>query len=187
MWWSTCVLQRLEDKEVEKTRATFHRKPQPYSPMGRAADLHSGGHGFEFSWCTLFFLKINTFWIHFFKSPALIALLLGTPSMHQNKTWAKLNACHLETRLWLMGYLRSFFTASFFTACWRHRCREKTKYSCGTFLSKPHRKTVVNQLSCRFNHSLSQTFFQFLELFRAFFFLWSQLFELLLFDTKTTV
>jgi len=35
---------RLKTEEVEKTRATFHRKPQPYGSMGRATDVHSGGH-----------------------------------------------------------------------------------------------------------------------------------------------
>ena len=65
MRWSACVLQRVEDEEVEKTRATFHRKPQPCSSMGRAADLHSGGRRFESSWWTpFFFSKINS--IHVF-------------------------------------------------------------------------------------------------------------------------
>ena len=106
MQWSDCILQQVEDEEVEKTRATFHRKPQPYSSMGRAADLHSGGRGFESSWWTLFFLKINTFCMHIFKSPALIALLLGIPSMHQ---WAKLNTRYLGTRLVIAnGYLLLF-------------------------------------------------------------------------------
>jgi len=36
---------------------------------------------------------------------------------------------------------------------------------------KQHRQTVVNQLSCGFNPSLSQTFFRFLDLLRARFFL----------------
>jgi len=31
--------------------------------------------------------------------------------------------------------------------------------TCGTFLSKPLRQTVVNQLSCGLNPRLSQTFF----------------------------
>ena len=41
----------------EKTRATFHWKPQPYSSMDSATDLHSRGCGFELR----FFLNINTF------------------------------------------------------------------------------------------------------------------------------
>jgi len=47
--------------------------------------------------------------------------------------------------------------------------REKTKNSCGTFLSKPHKPTVVNQLSCGSNPSLSQTFFSVSGPFRAHF------------------
>ena len=50
MRWPVGVLQRVKGDEVEKIRATFHRKPQPYSSMGRATDLHSGGRGFESSW-----------------------------------------------------------------------------------------------------------------------------------------
>ena len=34
----------------------------------------------------IFSKKSNTFCIHVFKSPALIALLLGIPSMHRNGT-----------------------------------------------------------------------------------------------------
>ena len=56
----------------------------------------------------------------------------------------------------------------FFAARWMHWCKEKTGNSCGTILSKPHRQTVVNQLSCRFNSRPSQAFFcQILDLFRA--------------------
>jgi len=88
MQWSACFLQPLEDEEMEKTRATFHRKPQPYSLMGSATDLHSGGHGFESSWRTDFFFK-NQYFLHtnFFNS-ALIPLLLGIPSTHWNRTWS---------------------------------------------------------------------------------------------------
>jgi len=50
MRWQACILQRVEGNEVEKTQATFHQKPQPYSSMGKAADLHSGGHGFKSYW-----------------------------------------------------------------------------------------------------------------------------------------
>jgi len=37
--------------------------------------------------------------------------------------------------------------------------KEKTRNSCGAFLSKPRTQTVVNQFSCGFNPSLSQIFF----------------------------
>ena len=43
--------------------------------------------------------------------------------------------------------------------CLRSWYREKTGKGCGTFLSKPQRQTVVNQLNCRFNLCLSQTCF----------------------------
>ena len=58
MWY---VLQRVEDKEVEKSWATFHRKPQLYSSTGNATDLHLGGRGFESNWWTDFFSKIILF------------------------------------------------------------------------------------------------------------------------------
>ena len=41
-----------------------------------------------------FFSKINTYF--FKKKSALIVLLLGIQSTHQNETSAKLDACHLE-------------------------------------------------------------------------------------------
>ena len=160
MRWSDCILQRVEDEEVEKTQATFHRKPQPYGSMGRATDLHSGGRGFESSWWTDFFFlsKINTFvYTFFFFNSALITLLLGITSMYQNRTWAKLNARLLGTRIcWLL--IDSCFR-SFITARWRHWCGGKTVNSCCTFLLKPRRQTLVNHLSCGFSPTLSQTFF----------------------------
>ena len=64
--WSDCVLQQAEDEEVEKTRATFHQKPQPYDSIGIATDLHSGGRGFESSWWTDFFFKNQYFCIQYF-------------------------------------------------------------------------------------------------------------------------
>jgi len=71
----------------------------------------------------------------------LITLLLSIPSTHRNETWAKLNARHLGTRIcWLL--INSYF-CSFITARWRHWCKGKTVNSCCTFLSKPHRQTVV--------------------------------------------
>jgi len=142
MWWLHCVLQWVEDEEVEKTRATFHWTPQPYSSMGRA--VHSGGRRLKFSRWTLFWKSILFVY-------TLIVLLLGITSTHG--TWVKLNALHLGTRLWWL-LMDICFRSTAFTARWahwRHRYREKTKNSCGTFLSKPHRQTVVNQLSCRFN------------------------------------
>jgi len=98
-----------------------------------------------------FLLKINTFCTHFLNL-ALIPLLLGIPSTHWNGTWAKLNTHHLGTRIcWLL--IDSCFCL-FFTARWRHWCREKMVNSCCTFLSKPHRQTVIYHLSYGFNPSL---------------------------------
>ena len=84
-------------------------------------------------------------------------LLLGIPSMHWNGTWEKLNASHLGTRLWWL--LMDIFFCWFFTARWRYWCKEKTGNRCGTFLSKPRRQTVVNQLSCGLNPSQNQTYY----------------------------
>ena len=61
MQWSACVLRLLEDEEVEKTQATFYLKPQPYSLMGKATDLHSGGRGLESRWWTDFFFEYRCF------------------------------------------------------------------------------------------------------------------------------
>jgi len=94
---------RLKTKKWSNIPSKTSVKPQPHGSMGRATDLHSGGRKFEFSRWTEFFLKINIFCIHVL---ALITLLLGIPSMHWNGTWAKLNACHLGTRIcwWLMNW-----------------------------------------------------------------------------------
>ena len=111
-----------------KNSSNIPLKPQPYSSMGRAADLHSGGRRFESSWWTDFFWKINTFAYTFFLNSALITLLLGITSTHRNGTWAKLNARHLGTRIcWLL--IDSCF-GSFITARWRLWCRGKTGNSC---------------------------------------------------------
>jgi len=111
-----------------------------------------------------------------FLKSALIALLLGIPSTHRNRTWAKLNARHLGTRLWWLLIDSCIYL--FITVRWRHWCREKTVNSCCTFLSKPRRQTVVNHLSCGFNPT---TFFFSISgpFWSTFFFQWSQLFELL--------
>ena len=157
MRWSACILHWVEDKEVEKTRATFHRKAQHIPSK----------------------TKIILFTQTIFWNSALIALLLGIPHMHRNGTWAKLNTRHLGTRIfWL---LMDIYFCSFFIAHWRHWWREKTGngcvMSCVKFLSKPRRQTVVNQVSCGFNPHLNRTFFQFLDLFEALFFaLWWHMF-----------
>jgi len=88
-----------------------------------------------------------------------MTLLLGIPSMHWNRTWAKLNAHHLGT--WICWLLIDSCFRSFITVRWRHWCREKTVNSCCTFLSKPRRQTVVNQLSWGFNPHLCKLNFFF--------------------------
>ena len=94
-----------------------------------------------------------------------IQLWYHCPSTHRNRTWAKLNARHLGTQIyWLL--IDSCFCL-FFTVRWRHWCREKTVNSCGTFLSKPCRQTVVNLWVQ--SQPKPNFFFQFLELFRALF------------------
>ena len=118
--------------------------------------------------------KTNTFCIQVF----LKSSFDSTVTWHSKRaSEAKLNARHLRTRLWWL--LMDICFRLFFTACWRHRhrYREKTKNSCGTFLSKPcrqrQRQTVLNQLSCGFNSKVFFSFcffFQFVDLFRARFF-----------------
>ena len=70
-------------------------------------------------------------------------LLLGIPSMHQDGTWTKL---HLETRL-------SWLLIDICFCCSLHRTGVERRQGTAVvhFLSKPHRQTVVNQRSCRFN------------------------------------
>ena len=147
--------------------------------MGSSTDLHLGGPGFESSWWTDFFFKYHYFLpTRFFSTSTLIALLLGIPSMHRNGTWVKLNAHHLETQLWWL--LMDIYFHSFFTVRWRHWSSQKIGNSCGTFLSKPRRQTVINQLSCGLNPSPSQTFFSVSwSFYSMFFFQWPQLFEVL--------
>ena len=126
MWWSACILQQVEYKEEEKTQATFHWKLQHKSAMRRATDLHSVGCGLEFSWWTIFFQNY-TFYIQVIWNSALIAWLLGIPNTSRNGTWAKINACHLET--WICWLLMDICFCLLFTAHWRHWCREKTSNS----------------------------------------------------------
>ena len=116
----------------------------------------AGEHSFFFE---------NQYFLHtrFCKVQLVVALFLGIPSMHRNGTWAKLNAGHLGTRLWWL--LMDIYFSSFFTVHWRHRCREKIKNSCGAFLSKPRRQTVVNQLSCQTKPNFFFSFWTFLEHF----------------------
>ena len=106
----------------------------------------AGGH---------FFPKINTFCMHIF----LMSSFDSSFAWHSNALKWDLSELKQGIRLWWL--LMDICFHLFFTAHWRHRCREETKNSCGTFLSKPRRQTVVNQLSCGFNPSLSQTFFSF--------------------------
>ena len=68
-WSITVISLRSAAGWRQRSGAIFHQKAQPYSSMGRAADLHSGGSGFKSSWWTLVFSKINTFTCTFsFKS-----------------------------------------------------------------------------------------------------------------------
>jgi len=97
----------------------------PKMIMGSATDLHSGGHGFESTWWTEFFSQK---WYFLHACFLTISLLLGIPSTHQNRTWAKLSARHLGT--WICWLLMDICFSSSFTACWRHWCREKMGNSC---------------------------------------------------------
>jgi len=105
MQWSDSVLQRVEDEEVEKTRATFHRN---YSHMAQWVEQLT---------CIQEVTDSNPASEQiFFRKLALIALLLGIPSMHQNGIWVKLNARHLGMRIcWLQidSCFHLFITAHF--------------------------------------------------------------------------
>jgi len=72
-----------------------------YSPVNRAADLHSGGRGFKSSWWTVFFFK-DQYFLHtcFLKSS-----FDSTVTWHiKNGIWAKSNTSHLRTRIcWLLN------------------------------------------------------------------------------------
>ena len=47
---------RVEDEEeIEKLKQHSIKTYSSNSSMGRATDLHSGGHGFKSSWKTVFF------------------------------------------------------------------------------------------------------------------------------------
>jgi len=101
-----CVLQHVEDEEVEKTRATFHRKPQPYGPIGCATDLHSGGRRFESRWWTAFFLYQyffkHVFWIQFwqhryFAFQARIEERNWTHVIWKLKCWLLIDSCFVRS------------------------------------------------------------------------------------------
>ena len=89
-------------------------------------------------WFDGWFLRPST-WFRIVADPlALTTLLLCIPSLHRNRTWVKLNAHHLGTRIcWLL--IDVCFWSSF-TVHWRHWCRGKAGNSCGTFLPKPRRQ-----------------------------------------------
>ena len=106
----------------------------------------------------IFFLKSVLFAYTFFKV-SFDSTVTWHSKLALKRDLSKLNTCHLGTWLWWLPIDICF--CLFFTARWRYWCREKTGNSCGAFLSKPRRQTVVNQLSCGFNPSLNQTFFRF--------------------------
>ena len=116
-------------------------------------------------WFDGWFLRPST-WFRIVADPlALTTLLLCIPSLHRNRTWVKLNAHHLGTRIcWLL--IDVCFWSSF-TVHWRHWCRGKAGNSCGTFLPKPRRQNSGYPAQLWIQSLLSQTFFQFLDLFEA--------------------
>ena len=132
MWWSTCILQWVEHEEVEKTRAKFHRKPQPNDSISRATDFHSGGHRFESSWWTLF-LNINTFCTHIF----LKFSFDNTITWHSKQHISKRDLSEIEHTLSRNSnmLIANWYLLLFID--YRHWCSEKTVNSCCIFLSKP--------------------------------------------------
>ena len=127
------------------------------SSMGRAADLHSGGSGFESSWWIVFF----------FLNVILFAYTFLKFNFHTTVTWhskhapkqdlskIKFTSSGNSTMVIANGYLLHLF----FTACWRHWCGEKTGNSCGAFLSKPRAQQWVQS-------QLKTNFFLFLDLLK---------------------
>ena len=125
---------RLKTKKWRELEQHSIENHSTNSSKGRAADLHSGGRGFESSWWTVFFFECHTFCIHFLKF-----------SFHTTVTWHSKHASEQDlskiectssgnsTMVIANGYLLHLF----FTACWRHWCGETTGNSSGAFLSKP--------------------------------------------------
>ena len=151
MQWSACILQWVEDEEVEKNQATFHQKPQPYSSMDRAADCIQEVAGSN----PASFLKSS-----------LIALLLCIPSMHRKGIWTKLNARHLGTRLWWL-----LMDIQCVKGTVERKQRTAVIHSCQNHVDKQWLTSSASQPK--------PFFFSVLDLFIALFFQWSQLFELL--------
>ena len=124
MRWSACVLQPLEDEEVEETRATFHQKPQPFSSMGSATNLHSGGRGFESRWWTNFFE-----YQYFLQTRFLEFSFDNTVTLH-SKHASKRDLSEIKcTSYGNLNMLIICFCSSF-TVRWRHWCRGKTENAC---------------------------------------------------------
>jgi len=165
MRWSDCVLPQVEDKEVEKTQAAFYWKPQPYGSMGSApyciqevvGSIPAGEQAFSF------FRKSKLFAYTFF-----LKFSFDTSVTWHSKHALKQNLSEIKCTLSGNSNMLIVLTDScfclFFTARWRHWCREKIVNSCCTFLSKPRWQTVVYHLSYGFNpslYSVGQFFFSF--------------------------
>ena len=78
-----CILQWVEDEEVEKTQATFienHRHMAQWVEQLTCIQKVAGSNK------QIFFRKSILLRTRFFLNSALITLLLGIPSTHRNRT-----------------------------------------------------------------------------------------------------
>ena len=160
----------VEDEVVEKTRATFHRKPQPYSSTGRAADMHSGGRGFKSSWWTLFFSKISTFCMHVFLKSSFDSTFSWHFKHASKRDLSKIKCTPSEN---LTIVIANWYTLLFVLSLQHvegtgveRRQRTAVVHSCQNHTDR----TVVNQLGCGFNASLSHIFFFSFWTFKPYFF-----------------
>ena len=102
--------------------------------IGRMTDLHSGGR-----WVWVQVVHSFFFWkSHLF---AYMSLKFSSDITATWHSWTHQNGKLTTQIFWL---LINICFCLFFTVLWRHWCGETTGNSCGTFLSKPHRQTVVN-------------------------------------------
>jgi len=164
MRWSACVLQQVEEYLSDiplKTTACISQWAEQLTCIHEVAGSNLASEQF-------FVFENHTFCIQVFLKFSFDSTVTWHSKPHSKHTW-KQDLSEIKcsssgnSNNWL---LIDICFSLFFTVHWRHWCRQKTGNSCGKFLSKPCRQTLVNQLSCAL---LSQNFFSFWTFLKQFF------------------
>ena len=155
MRWSDCILQRVQDEEVEKTSIKNHSHVAQWVEQLTCIQEVTGSNP---AGEQIFFFE-NQYFLHTRFLKFSFDNTVTWHSKHASKQYLSEIKCTSSGNLTMeiaKWQLLSFVHYSALKAL----CREKTVNSCCTFLSKPPRQTMVNHLSCGFNPTL---FFHFLE------------------------